>query len=193
MGAVSSHRGASAGAAPSAHLEPALGGMIFAAIGVAGVALVVVATALLVLAATPPEHTVAQQAPAPVAQAQTAVRGFLTAAVLNDDAYLACQYLTPAERLRVARLAGRGALCRSAFLGSRPTFAGIQSEAQLDALALRTALRGGRAIVVAQVPGTGTGAAAVTFALRRATPAELDALDAPQVPWRIDAASAAVL
>jgi hypothetical protein len=153
------------------------------------VALGVVAIAMLVLAVTLPEHTVARPAPAPVARAQDTVRGFLTAAVLNDDAYLACQYLTPAEQLRVARLAAPGATCQDAFVGSKPTFAGIQSEAELKALALRATVHGDRATVVAQRAGMGP----VTFALRRATPAELDAFDAPQVPWRIDAGAAAVL
>jgi hypothetical protein len=153
------------------------------------IALAVVATAMLVLAVTVPEHVAARTPPASVAQAQDTVRGFLTTAVLADDAYLACQYLTPAEQQRVAQLAGRGATCQDAFVSSKPTFAGVQSEGQLKALPLRTAVHGDRADVVAQPPG----GQPVTFGLRRATPAELDAFDAPQVPWRIDAGAEAVL
>jgi hypothetical protein len=86
-------------------------------------------------------------------------------------------------------LAGRGATCQEALVSSKPTFAGVQSEGQLKALPLRTAVHGDRADVVAQPPG----GQPVTFGLRRATPAELDAFDAPQVPWRIDAGAEAVL
>jgi hypothetical protein len=153
------------------------------------VALGVVAAVMLVLAVTLPEHVAATTVPAPAAQAQDTVRGFLTAAVLNEDAYLACQYLTPAERLRVARRAARGATCQDAFVASRPTFARIDSEARLKALSLRADVRGDRAVVVAQPPG----ARPVTFVLRRATPGELAAFDAPQVPWRIDAGAEAVV
>ena len=63
----------------------------------------IVAAAALVLAVTLPEHAAASTPPAPVAEAQGTVRHFITAAVLQHDAYLACQYLTPAEQRRVAR------------------------------------------------------------------------------------------
>jgi hypothetical protein len=151
--------------------------------------LAVLAVAMVVLAVTLPEHAAARAPPAPVAQAQDTVLGFLTAAVLNDDAYLGCQYLTPAEQVRVARLAGRGATCQDAIVASRPTFAGVRSVAQLKALHLRTVVRGDRADVIAQPPG----GKPVTFVLRRATPAELNAFDAPQVPWRIDSGATALL
>jgi hypothetical protein len=153
------------------------------------IALGAVATVMLVLAVTLPEHAAASRAPAPVAEAQDTVRGFLTAAVLNQDAYLACQYLTPAERVRVARRAGRGATCQDAFVAVRSTLAGIDSEATLKGLPLRTVVRGDRAVVVARP----SGAKPVTFVLRRATPGELDAFDAPHVPWRIDAGADGVL
>jgi hypothetical protein len=153
------------------------------------VVLGVIATAMVVLAVTLPEHAAARTPPAPVARAQDAVLGFLTAAVVNNDAYLGCQYLTPAEQARVARLAGRGSTCQEALVAARPTFAGVRSVAQLKALRLRTVVRGDRAEVIAQPPG----AKPVTFVLRRATPAELNAFDAPQVPWRIDSGATAVL
>jgi hypothetical protein len=54
-----------------------------------------------------PEHAAARTPPAPVAEAQATVRDFIAAAVLQHDAYLACQYLTPVEQRRVGR--GRGA------------------------------------------------------------------------------------
>jgi hypothetical protein len=153
------------------------------------VVLGVVATAMLVLAVTLPEHAAARAAPAPVVQAEDTVRGFLIAAVVNDDAYLGCQYLTPAEQARVARLAGRGATCQEALVASQPRFAGVRSVAQLNAVRLRAVVRDDRARVSAQLPG----GKPVTFILRRATPAELNAFEAPQVPWRIDSGVTSLL
>jgi hypothetical protein len=155
------------------------------------IALAVVTAVALLLAVTLPGHAGAQAAPAPAAQAQETVREFLTAAVLNDDAYLACQYLTPAEQRRVARLAGRAATCQEAFIAAHPAFAGVRSITQLDALPLRTAVRGDRAVVLAPRPQPAAGP--VRFVLRRATRAELDAFHAPQVPWRIAAGATAIL
>jgi hypothetical protein len=147
------------------------------------------ATAALVLAVTLPEHAAARTAPATVARAQATVRGFLVAAVLEHDAYLACQYLTPAERRRVARHAGRRTDCQQVFVAAAPTFAGVRSVTQLRALRLRAVVRGERAEVVAPRPGL----TPVTFVLRRATIAQLNAFQAPQVPWRIDRGALALL
>ena len=148
-----------------------------------------VATAALVLAVTLPEHAAARTAPATVAEAQTTVRDFLVAAVLQHDAYLACQYLTPAERRRVARHAGPGTDCQEAFVAAAPTFPGVRSVLGLRALPLRAVVRGERAEVVTPRPGL----TPVTFVLRRATIAELNEFHAPQVPWRIDRGALAVL
>ena len=152
------------------------------AIGVGGAAAM-----MLVLAATLPEHLAARSGPE--AGAQDTVRGFLTAAVLESDGYLACQYLTPAEQSRVARLAGEGETCLQAFVASRPAFPGVASEGELKELDLRTVVRGGRATVV--VPRSRR--KPVTFVLRRATRAQLAGFRAPQVPWRIQSGAAAAL
>ena len=143
----------------------------------------IVAAAALVLAVTLPEHAAASTPPAPVAEAQGTVRHFITAAVLQHDAYLACQYLTPAEQRRVARGTRD---CQEAFVAASPTFDGGRSVTGLRALGLRAVVRGARAEVVAQHPR-------VTFVLRRATIAELNAFHAPQDPWRIDRDAEAVL
>jgi hypothetical protein len=153
------------------------------------IALGLVATAALVLAVTLPERAAARTASPTVAEAQATVRDFLVAAVLQHDAYLACQYLTPAERRRVARHAGPGSDCQEAFVAAAPTFPGVRSVIGLRALPLRAAVRGERAEVVTPRPGL----TPVTFVLRRATIAELNEFHAPQVPWRIDRGALAVL
>jgi hypothetical protein len=167
---------------PGAHTDAAPGRARAVVLGL-------IATAALVLAVTLPEHAAARTAPATVAQAQTTVRGFLVAAVLQHDAYLACRYLTPAERRRVARHAGPGADCQQAFVAAAPTFPGVRSVLGLQALRLRAVVRGERAEVAAPRPGL----APATFVLRRATIAELNEFQAPQVPWRIDRGALAVL
>ena len=120
--------------------------------------------------------------------AQT-LRAFLGAAVLEDNAAAACNYLTASEQQRVAGLAGQGQTCRDALTGTPPVLHGVTSEGRLHALHLRTTLRRGRALIT--VSGSRTGP--VTFALRPATPAELEAFAAPSARWRVASGATALL
>jgi hypothetical protein len=155
------------------------------------VALGILTVVVLLLAVTLPGHAQAGQAPSPAAEAQQTVREFLIAAVIDDNAYLACQYLTPDEQRRVARLAGRAASCQEAFIAAQPVFAGVRSVIEVKALPLRTTVRGDRAVAI--VPRRQPAPGPIRFVLRRATRAELDAFHAPQVPWRIASGATAVL
>jgi hypothetical protein len=157
--------------------------LILGALAVAGV----------VLAFTLPEHSkAARELAAPTAPAATeTVRQFLEVAVVQDNAYLACQYLTPVGQRQVARVAGPvpSTTCREALTATHPAFRGVGSVGAVKALDVRAAVHGDRATVTV----SGNGAQPVTFGLRRATPAELDAYEAPQVPWRIDSGATAVI
>lgn len=164
--------------------EPATGRGRAVALGVATAAALVLAVAL-------PGDADGQPASSPATQAQQTVREFLIAAVLTDNAYLACQYLTPDEQRRIARLAGRGASCQEVFIAARPAFAGVQRVTELNALPLLTMVRGDRAVVLAPRPQPAPGP--IRFVLRRATRAELNAFRAPQLPWRIASGATAVL
>src|SRR6476661_6726748 len=110
----------------------------------AGVALAAVALAIVL-----PHGDAAATAttPATAATADRTVRDFLGDAVLQNDSYDACQYLTQAAQARIARLAGEGESCRDALAATRPAFAGIASEQGLRELPLHTTLRDGAAIV----------------------------------------------
>jgi hypothetical protein len=147
----------------------------------------IAAVAALALAIALPEHAAAAR-PTPAALAVDTVDGFLVAAAIDDDAYLACQYLTPAAQARVAQVAGRPS-CRKALLATRPSFAGVRSVEQLRRIGMRAAVHGDRAVVAATPPGQQP----TRFGLERATPAELAAFGAPQVPWRIATGETAVL
>jgi hypothetical protein len=119
--------------------------------------------------------------PTAAAAAQT-VRDFLATAVLEDNAYAACQYLTIAEQEEVARIAGGDQTCRDVLTASSPSFDGIQSEGALDALDPRAVVVGGsRADVTVARPGY----PAVTFVLQRASGADALAFGAPSAAWRI--------
>jgi hypothetical protein len=128
------------------------------------------------------------QAPDAAGAAQT-VRGFLATAVLDDDAYAACEYLTPGERQRIAGLAGQGQTCRDALTATPPALAGVTSAGNLHGLRLGTRLQGTRA----RVAVSGARTPPLTFALRRATAAELEEFQAPPAAWRIDAGATALL
>lgn len=145
----------------------------------------------LVLAIVVPEHSVATRNPTGLTttSAELTVHDFLTAAVVTPNAYEACQYLTPAEQGRIAALVPPATSCRDALTMSRPTFAGVQSEADIKALGLGGALHGRQAVVTVR-PGA---ARPARFVLVPATAAELNAFQAPQLPWRIDRGAEAVL
>jgi hypothetical protein len=151
-------------------------------VGVAALAAIpVIAVGLAI--ALPTQDSVARTGGQPTAAgaAQT-VRDFLAVAVIDNNAYAACQYLTPGEQQRLAAAAGGGQTCRDVLTATHPFFAGIQSEGGLDALPLRAVVRG-RAAYVTATPHWGRPA---TFVLRRTTPAEAVVYEAPSAAWRID-------
>ncbi|HEX5925971.1 MAG TPA: hypothetical protein VFY45_19230 [Baekduia sp.] len=133
-------------------------------------------------AATSTAHATAGDA------AQT-VRDFLADAVLDDNAYAACQYLTPGAQLSVARLAGDDQTCRDALTATQPSLGTIHSEGALHALRLDAVVRDGTASVTARPPGPGP----VTFVLSRTTPADTAVYGAPSSEWRIADGATAVL
>jgi hypothetical protein len=126
--------------------------------------------------------------PTPAAADQT-IRDFLTSAVLDDNAYAACQYLTPSAQQNVARLAGGGQTCRDALSATQPSFAAIRSEGALHALRLHAVVRGRTADVTAAPHGR----LSVTFVLQRTTGDEAAAYDAAPSAWRIAGGATAVL
>jgi hypothetical protein len=152
-----------------------------------GALLAAIAAATVVLAiALPVEESAAvSTSSTDAAGAAATVRAFLASAVLDGNAYAACQYLTPSEQQQVADLAGDGQTCRDALTATAPSFPGVHSEGSLEALRLRAALRDGTALVTA---GSG-----ITFVLRPATAAERSAYAAPGAAWRIAAGATAVL
>jgi hypothetical protein len=154
-------------------------------------ALTAVAAVAVVLAiALPVEDSAATSTARPsAAGAAQTVRDFLASAVLDDSAYSACQYLTPAAQQRVARMAGDGQTCRDALTATRPSFAGIQSEGALHALGLRAVARGGTAYVTALPRDRRP----VTFVLRRTTPMQAAGYEAPPAAWRIAGGATSVL
>jgi hypothetical protein len=147
-------------------------------------ALAVLAAVALVLAvALPDQQSAAASTTSPTASAASqTVRDFLATAVLEDNAYAACQYLTVSEQDVVARAAGADQTCRDAFVAAPPSFDGIQSEGALHALDARGVLVGAS---TADVTVDRRGYAPVTFVLRRATGADAVAFAAPPAAWRI--------
>jgi hypothetical protein len=158
--------------------------MALAAVATVVVIAVVLATTL------PVEKTAATSTarPTAAAAAQT-VRDFLASAVLDDNAYAACQYLTTAEQQRVADLAGGDQTCRDALTSTQPSLGGIRSEGALHALALHVAIRDGSA----EVTATPNGQAPVRFVLVRTTSAQAATFEAPPAAWRIADGATAVL
>jgi hypothetical protein len=120
--------------------------------------------------------------------AQT-LRDFLVNAVVDDNSYAACQYLTPGEQQRVARVAGQGQTCRDALTATPPALAGVATGGRIRRLQMRTAVRGERA----RITVSGAGRSSLTFTLSRATPAELGAFEAPPAAWRIASGASALL
>jgi hypothetical protein len=155
------------------------------------VALGAVAIVLLVLAIVVPEHEAKESTAGTAATAGSAeetVRQFLLLAIVEDDAYPSCQYLTTAQQATLARLADATS-CRLALTGTSPSFDGVQDEADVDRLKIRSTVDGNRATTVV----SGRGHAPVTFTLTRATPAEVEAFEAPSTPWRIASGAEALV
>src|SRR5215218_7355804 len=142
-----------------------------------------VAVVLLVLALVVPEHESEESTAGTAATARSAdetVRQFLLLALVENDAYPSCQYLTSSQQATLARLAGTTS-CRLAVTGASPSLDGVQNEGDIDRLKIRATVDGDRATTVV----SGRGRAPVTFTLVRATPAEVEAFEAPSTPWRI--------
>jgi hypothetical protein len=150
----------------------------------------VAAVAVVLAIVLPDEGSAATSTAHPTAgaAAQT-VRDFLANAVLEDNAYVACQYLTSDTQQSVARLAGDGQTCRDALTATQPSFGAIHSEQALHALRLDAVVRDGTAYVTARPSGQPS----VTFVLQRTTPAEASAYEAPSSAWRIADGATAVL
>jgi hypothetical protein len=123
------------------------------------------------------------------AAAAATVRAFLASAVLDDNAYAACQYLAPSAQEQVTTLVGGGQTCRDALTSTEPAFAGVHSEGSLHALRLRAVVRDGTAFVTARRAGRSP----VIFELRPATAAEASAFEAPSAAWRIVSGATALL
>jgi hypothetical protein len=123
------------------------------------------------------------------AAAAATVRAFLASAVLDGNAYAACQYLAPSAQEQVTGLVGDGQTCRDALTATEPSFPGVHSVGSLHALRLRAVVRDGTAFVTAQPAGRSP----VTFELRPATAAEASAFEAPSAAWRIVSGATALL
>jgi hypothetical protein len=155
------------------------------------IALATVAVVLVVLALVVPEHEAKESTANTAATAGSAaetVRQFLLLAIVEDDAYPSCQYLTPDQQTTLARLAGASS-CRLALTGTSPSFDGVQNEADVDRLKIRATVVGDRATAVV----SGRSRPPVTFTLARATPAEVEAFEAPSTPWRIASGAEALV
>jgi hypothetical protein len=152
----------------------------------AGVAAVAVALAIVL----PIEGSAATSTARPTAgaAAQT-VRDFLASTVLDDNAYIGCEYLTSSAQESVVRLAGDAQTCRDALTATQPSFGTVHSEGALHALRLDTVLRGDTAYVTARPRGRQP----VTFVLSPTTPGETAAYEAPSSAWRIADGATAVL
>lgn len=150
-----------------------------------------VAVVLLVLALVVPEHESKESTAGTAATAGSAdetVRQFLLLAIVEDDAYPSCQYLTTAQQATLARLAGATS-CRLALTGTSPSLDNVQDEADVDRLKIRATVDGDRATAIV----SGGDGAPVTFTLTRATPAEVEAFEAPSTPWRIASGAEALV
>jgi hypothetical protein len=151
---------------------------------------VVAAVAVALAIVVPVEGSAATSTARPTGgSAAETVRQFLATAVLDDNAYIACQYLTPSAQEGIARLAGNAQTCRDALTATQPSFGTVHSEGALHALRLDTVVRGDSASVVARPPGRQP----VTFVLSRTTPGEAAAYEAPSSAWRIADGATAVL
>jgi hypothetical protein len=157
----------------------------------ASVALGIVAVVLLVLTLVVPEHEAKESTANTAATAGSAdetLRQFLLLAIVEDDAYPSCQYLTTGQQATLARAAGATS-CRLALTGTSPSFDGVQNEADVNRLKIRVTVNGDRATAVV----SGRGRPPVTFTLARATPAEIEAFEAPSTPWRIASGAEALV
>jgi phosphatidylglycerophosphate synthase len=155
------------------------------------IALGAVAIVLLVLALVVPEHEAVKTDANTAATARSAdetLRQFLLLALVRDDAYPSCQYLTTGQQAELARLA-QATSCRLALTSASPSLDGVQNEADVDRLKIRVTVVGDHATAVVSRRGRPP----VTFTLARATPAEVEAFEAPSTPWRIASGAEALV
>jgi hypothetical protein len=153
------------------------------------IALGTVAVILLVLALVVPESAKTDANTSATARsADETLRQFLLSAIVEDDAYPSCQYLTTGQQAALARQAGATS-CRLALTGTSPSLDGVQNEGDIDRLKIRVTVVGSRATAVV----SGRDRPAVTFTLARATPAEVEAFEAPSTPWRIASGAEALV
>lgn len=166
--------------------EPETGPSRASSLGLAALAVVLLVAALVV-----PEHeareTTANRGATTRSAAET-LRQFLLLALVEDDAYPSCRYLTVAEQAAIARLAGATS-CRLALTSSSPSLDGVQDEADVDRLKIDVTMHGGRATAIV----SGRGRSPATFTLVRATPEEAEAFEAPSTPWRIASGAEALV
>ena len=129
------------------------------------------------------DNAVAADDASPDASAATrTVRDFLAAAAIDQNGYVACQLLTPAEQEGVARSQG----CRAA-LSEPGRGAGLVSSAgALERLPLHATVAGSHAWVT-------VGGTSLRVGLDRTTPEETSGFQAPGGPWRLASGAAALL
>jgi hypothetical protein len=151
----------------------------------------ILAVVLLVAALVVPEHESAKTDANTAATARSAdetLRQFLLTALVEDNAYPSCQYLTTGQQATLAREAGATS-CRPALTGTSPSLDGVRNEGDVDRLKIRVTVVGDRATAVV----SGRDRPPVTFTLVRATPAEVEAFEAPSTPWRIASGAEALV
>jgi hypothetical protein len=155
-----------------------------------GVAAGFAVTAALAIVLAHGDARATAMTPATPATAGRAVRAFLSDAIVLNDAYGACQYLSPSAQQQVSRIAGDGQTCREALTETRPGLDGVDAVSGVRALRLRTTIHDGTARVSA---APSSGRPPTTFVLRPASAAEASAYRAPVCAWRIVRGEAAVL
>jgi hypothetical protein len=110
------------------------------------------------------DTAVAADNESPDASAATrTVRDFLAAAAIDQNGYIACQLLTPAEQERVARSRGQQAGCRAALSEPRQGAELVSSAGALDRLPLHATVAGSHAWVT-------VGGTSLRVGLDRTTP-----------------------
>ena len=157
---------------------------------VGGVAAGFAVTAAIAITLAHGDAAATAMTPATATTATRTVRAFLTDAVVLNDAYDACQYLSAPAQQQVSNVAGEGRTCREAFTASRPGFDGIDTDSGVRALQMHTTLEHGIARVTAVSP---SGSRSTTFVLRPATPADAGSYRPPVCAWRIVQGATAVL
>jgi hypothetical protein len=113
---------------------------------------------------------------------QDTVRGFLVAAVVDQDTVTACKYLTAHARAEIAALEPRDTPCEQGLMNASLTLGRdtVTTEAAVKRLHYNAQVRSGRGRVTVRAHG-----ATQTFTLRKEPDASF-AGPGPKGPWRID-------